>query len=584
MGVPRLFPYLLSIFPYAVRHFQQGEFFIYVDNLYIDAPSLLHAAMQHVFNYGAKERKLDPYRGWSFAAKLTMGFKFFFDSISEISDIVRPTKVLYIGIDGPAPFAKMVESRSRRFISALRREKGGDPNVFDSASMTPGTVFMLELTKYVHTAIRKKIMEPNSSWRDLNVYFSSPTVAGEGEHKALNFIRALPKYVSENESHVIFGPDGDLIMLALAAHMPKMFLFREDQYSIGFYHLIDMGMVRDGLPKVLGQIPSIADGKRTLNEASDDFILAGFFVGNDFLPKIQMFMFLEDGLELMLATCTRIGNPADGGSGSVLTERGKISHAGFTRFIEELARREIVYIADQARIPPADPRFKNETLLRHITFGPEGTPKLNMGGYRREYYQKSHLDVQKDGAVKGMCMDYLKSIVWVFQYYVHGIPSWRHFYPWHYAPLMGDLAMVMAEMTEDEWEGMYTFTPDQPLLPFVQLLCVLPPASAGLLPAPLRPLLLSPDSPLVKKGFYPTSFEFDYEGKTREHMAVTKLPFVDVAAIEEAYRPIASTLKNKYVRNIPGRPEMFRYDPEYLASYESDYGKIAKLKVRKYVL
>lgn len=580
MGVPRLFPWLSTTFPFAVKHFQEGESFFYMDNLYIDAPSLLHAANQQVHNYGSNKRKLDPYKEWSAAEKQLQVFKMFFESIVRITEIIVPTKLLYIAIDGPAPLAKQAQQRQRRFVSAQAR--ASDSTAFDSNSMTPGTVFMLELTKYLHTAIRKKIMEVGSKWRDLKIFFSSPMVPGEGEHKALQYIRALPSYVSENESHCIVGPDGDLIMLALAAHLPKIFLFREDQYSIGYYHLLDMGMVRAGLPKVMGQIPAVDAKQRTLSETSDDFILAGFFVGNDFLPKIQMFMFLEDGLELMLATCTKLA------ATNTLSKDGNISHAGFTRFIEELARREIIYISDQARIPPADPRFKNETLLRHITWpggAPgAGNPKLNMKDYRMDYYRKAGIDASKETEVKRMCIDYLRSISWVFKYYVHGLPSWRHFYSWHYAPLMGDLAQVMQTATDDEIKELYTFPADKPSLPFVQLLSVLPPSSAHLLPGPFHKLLQSPESDLVKKGFYPSSFQIDYEGKTKEHFGIALLPFVNVDDVVTAYQPIADKLKNTYTRNSIGRPEMFVYDPEYLASYKSDYGDIPELKVRKFVL
>jgi len=583
MGVPRLFPWLVSTFPKAVKRFQEGETTVNVDNLYIDAPSLLHAAAQLVHNYGTGKRILYPYKNWSAKAKQTQVCKVFFESIVQVTNIVIPRKVLYIGIDGPAPFAKMIESRSRRFISARNREQTGDSEAFDSASLTPGTLFMLELTKYVHTAIRKKIMESGSGWKDINVYFSSPMVPGEGEHKCLTYIRKLPRYVSENESHCIYGPDGDLIMLALAAHLPNVMLFREDQYSLGYYHLLDMGLVRQGLPKVLGQLRSIDQEMRSLSEASDDFILAGFFVGNDFLPKIQMFMFLEDGLELMLATCTRISN---GGTGPALTVKGRISHEGFTRFVEELARREIIYIADQARIPPLDPRFKNETLLRHMVppSSPGAKPTLNMGAYRADYYAKSHVDVTSSDEVKNMCIDYLRSIVWVFRYYVHGLPSWRHHYNYHYAPLMGDLAQTLARMSSDEFEDLYTFKQDSPFPQFVQLLLVLPPSSAGLLPKPFHKLLQNPESPLVKNGYYPKTFKIDFEGKTKEHMGVTLLPYINVDDVFDAYTPINSKLKNTYVRNTIGRPEMFRYDPDYFASYTSDYGNIDRMQVRKHIL
>jgi len=573
MGVPRLAGWLFSTFPNAVKHFQSGEFIFHIDNLYIDAASLLHACNQQVHNYGQKKRHLDPYKNLTPLAKQNLAFKLFFESIVQLAEIVVPSKTLYIAIDGFAPIAKQAEQRKRRFVAASTRGGTADGTVFDSNSMTPGTVFMLELNKYMHYMIRNKI-NSTPSWRNLNVIFSSFRVPGEAEHKLMDYIRALPRYVSENESHCVFGPDGDLIMLTLSAHLPKMYLFREDQYSIGFYHLIDMGMVRENLPSSLGQASLVMDGTRTLNEVTDDFILAGFFVGNDFLPKIQMFMFLEDGLELMLATVTRLA-----GSGTFLTEHEKISHAGFTRFVEELARREIVYIADQARIPPADPRFKNETLLKHMSGS-----KLDMGGYREDYYKKANIDIDDGFAVKNIALASLQSMAWVFEYYIHGLSNWRQFYHYHYAPLMGDLVEAMQEITPDEIDFAYLIEKNSPSAPFVQLISVLPPNSAHLLPAPFRHLLQSPTSPLVKAGFYPKEFKIDYEGKTKEHMGVALLPFVDIDKVIEAYTPIAAELKNTYVRNTRGRPESFRYDPKYLAEYRSDYGNISKVKVRKTIL
>ena len=61
------------------------------------------------------------------------------------------------------------------------------PNSFDSNSITPGTVFMDHLTKYIDWYIRKKISS-NVKWRNLEVIFSNEKVPGEGEHKVLNFI------------------------------------------------------------------------------------------------------------------------------------------------------------------------------------------------------------------------------------------------------------------------------------------------------------------------------------------------------------------------------------------------------------
>ena len=41
-----------------------------------------------------------------------------FDKILQLLKIVKPTKLLYIAIDGPAPKAKLNQQRMRRFKSA----------------------------------------------------------------------------------------------------------------------------------------------------------------------------------------------------------------------------------------------------------------------------------------------------------------------------------------------------------------------------------------------------------------------------------------------------------------------------------
>lgn len=585
MGVPRLYPWLIKHFGRQCQiHFMEGERFFTVDNLYLDSNPFLHEARQYVYNYGPNKRASDDFRHLSAKQKRIKVYEIYFAYVFATSQIVVPTKLLDIAIDGPAPLAKQAQQRQRRFAAAAERaglpEEGKDSN-----EITPGTLFMHELTKYVHTAIRKEMNKPSSPWRNIKVKFSPATVPGEGEHKNLNDIRNNSN--AQKESHCIFGPDGDLIMLTLAAHVPNIFLLRADQYNPGYYDYLDMGKVRRLLVDALYQSPGFTSHKRTLDDVTNDFIIAGFFVGNDFLPKIQMFMYLEDGLELMISTYSNI---SAGGTKNVLSKDGVINHQGFTRFVEELARREHAYILDQATPKPdrqgkfLEPKFTNHTLLKHIS-ETQGKKVLDMQGYRIDYYKKAGIDFSDgigDEGVKKMCLDYLRAIAWVYKYYIVTLPSWRDFYAWHYAPLMYDLVQVMRDATPEDLKFIYEFNvPDKPPLPFVQLLSVLPPASASLLPAPLRKLLCSESSDLVKLGYYPSSFKTDLEGKTKEHMGVVLLPFVDIGEIEKAYAPVAATLKNRYVRNTVGRPEIFEYDETYTAKYTSDYGNIPLLHVRK---
>jgi 5'-3' exoribonuclease 1 len=575
MGVPRLFPWIVKNFGRHVIRLATGfrarERGVKIDNLYLDDNGLLHTAAQEVYNYGAGARKMSPYGNLSEEQLRLKCYDLFFEMTKEVVKMIDPKKRLYIAIDGPAPLAKQGQQRERRFCADVPTKVGtGGKKKFTSTHISPGTEFEFELTRYIHTKIRE-LMQPGGEWHHLEVIFSPPTSPGEGEHSCLDHMR---KYTDQDETNCIFGPDGDLIMLALSSHRKSIFLFRQDQYCPGYYDLLDFGGIREELGSKL--FPRTAKAtKRSLNDVSDDFVLIGFFVGNDFLPKIQMFMYLEDGLELMISTYANI---SERGATNLLVADGEIVHSSFVRFVEELVRREGIYILDQHNQEPPDPRFKNETLNRCVKVREDGTKRLNLKKYRRLYYKKSGIDIPAEDddiipEIRQMCLDYLRMIAWVFKYYVHGLPSWHDYYPWHYAPLMGDLIEVMSSLTKSEMRYVYEFEDrGKPSLPFVQLLCILPPSSSHLLPPEYSKLMVSPTSKLVKSGMYPETFQIDYEGKTKEHMGVALLPYVDIDLVWGVYNGVVS--KKKYIRNRLSKVERFVYKKTYTAKYTSKYGDI----------
>lgn len=557
MGVPRLFQWLIKSFPESVIHFRDGEYVLEVDNLYLDANGILHTAAQFIFNYGPNKRNLDRYSSLHDGEKRQKVYEEFFEIVTKLTKIVVPKKLLYIAIDGPAPLAKQAQQRQRRFVASLGKKEGGE--AFTSNELTPGTLFMLNLTKYVHFAIRKE-MNTNPAWKNIEVIFSPPTVQGEGEHKCISHIRS--NIYAKNQSHCIFGPDGDLIMLTLAAHVSEIFLFREDQYNADHFHLLDMGYVRHHLPQVLG-VPHIDP-----DTAIDDFILLGFFVGNDFLPKIQMFMYLEEGLELMIYNYAQLASTQQG---PYLTSNGHINHRFFAIFVNELAKREYEYIISQHFIPSPDPRFVNKTLQACVT-EKNGQYFLDMTKYRELYYRKSGINIHKDQQKLGrMCVDYIKTLYWIFQYYISGLPSWEYYYPWHYPPLMVDLIHALKHANVKEFS---TFELGKPSVPFVQLLSVLPPSNSHLLPEKLR--FLFKDKKL--ENYYPTTFKIDYEGKTKEHMGVTLLPFVDVSVIRTEYEKVKLP---RYARNTFTKSELFYYNPDRTSIHHSSNGIIKNNHVFK---
>lgn len=166
-----------------------------------------------------------------------------FENVGALLDTLvakmKPTKVLFLAIDGVAPRAKMNQQRARRFrsqadakqarvIEAKLRAKmlqeglpvpPPRPTPWDHNVITPGTKFMANLTVYLRRLTTERISH-DPAWKHLAVVLSDASVPGEGEHKLIEFVRHSQGQhgYDPNARHVIVGDDADLIMLALATH------------------------------------------------------------------------------------------------------------------------------------------------------------------------------------------------------------------------------------------------------------------------------------------------------------------------------------------------------------------------------
>ena len=106
--------------------------------------------------------------------------------------------------------------------------------------------------------------------------------------------------------------------------------------------------------------------------------------------------------------------------------------------------------------------------------------------WRTDYYQRKFKisePEKRPEAVQAVVRKYIEGLQWTLYYYFKGLASWSWFYPYHYTPLVIDLIdLTSLNMTFD-------FARGQPFLPFQQLMAVLPPQSAQLVPKALRVLM-----------------------------------------------------------------------------------------------
>lgn len=100
---------------------------------------------------------------------------------------------------------------------------------------------------------------------------------------------------------------------------------------------------------------------------------------------------------------------------------------------------------------------------------------------------------------------------------------------------MVNLEEFYPEQEEEEFQS-FPFHMGEPFPSLGQLLSVLPPQSAGLLPKPLGELMTNPSSPIA--DFYPTEFTTDANGKRQSWEAVVKVPFINSDTLLEVLNTI----------------------------------------------
>jgi len=512
MGVPRLDRFFRLKYKKHIYYFNPTKNYNHqhVDILCLDSNPLIHKACQIVFNYGQYQRMLNPFTKWTYERKVNRVYELFFIWVKELIDMVSLDKVLYIAIDGVAPLAKQIQQRQRRFVKKC--DEG-----FDSNCISAGTFFMHGLMQYINAQIREC---KKNVWKNLEVVFSSHTCFGEGEHKIMDYIKTRPL----TDKVCMFGPDGDLLMLGLVCEH-QFFLLKENLYADEQYYIIDMTAIK----KELVQTISV-----------DDFVFLGFFLGNDFLPKIQMFHLLEDGLKSFLHTIRLLKLK--------IIENKELNKNNFKTFIEVMQRKENDYIASQKKIIYPNIKFVNNLLNSCFVQHKKNDSVVdifNFSKYRKLYYYEK-MNITTSPQIKNVVFNFLDGMWWIYKYYTQGCPSVDWVYKYHYPPFLIDVLQYF-----DEWE-MPVFKKTTPHLPFEQLLGVLPPHSFNLLP-PIYKLLLEDED--IKEFYKCDDLVIDYEGKTQDYQGIVLTPLLDFKLIRKKYQSIK--LNNVYERNIPSQDNYF---------------------------
>lgn len=489
-----------------------------------------------------------------------------------ICDVVKPKLLTYIALDGPAPRAKMVQQRSRRYKgyhekNLMKKEKlrlkliDNNNNEWDrSANISPGTEFMAKLSNALLEVIKAKgftIHSPN-----MKIVLSDGNVPGEGEHKFLPVIKdMINKKTYENMNIYIYGSDADLIILSMASHKNNIHIIREVQetrelmknYESYEFLQLNIDNLSNAFNHDLTRVfkDHTFDRLRILN----DYVFLTFLVGNDFVISMPFLKIRNDGLKLLIAIYHDIKlNHTD-----YLVDNNKINIQFFKELMFEISKKEDFAMKEQQReinkllngykdsrrieqeskITPFEIYASRYSHLQvcssdHPLFE-EYHNEFKKINYEQEYnvwkdeYYRYYLNAETNNKEEYLKVrneivtNYLESLMFNLNYYFYGVPSWRWHYEYRISPLISDICYVLENNIVDM--NNITFEKDEPYTPFQQLMLILPPQMADLVPSVLRPIMI--DDKLLCTQFYPIDFKLDVASGIKTIYSEAILPEID---------------------------------------------------------
>ncbi len=505
-----------------------------------------------------------------------------------VCDVVQPKKLLYIAMDGPAPFAKIAEQRGRRYKAyyekMLFKEMKKKFNVADdnetwdtSANIAPGTQFMEKLANELNEMIENKGLSRHNE--NMEIIFSSSNVPWEAEHKILPIIRNLAKSNKNKDASVfIMSKDADLIELSVLTHKSNIHILRmpsqetdkelKEAYSSYLYFTMNIDNLREGWVKELSKENinvSTVDPIKILT----DYTFLLFFVGTDFVKSLSFMKikYKNAGFGMLKSIYNRVKGNNTGylidydfnDSNSV----PRINNAFFKDIIRELAQTEDKYMKAeyletlrQMKGPFDEKREQEEkeqtpyeifeNRYKHLKVCHSDHPLFKE--YRQEFlkidptkpkevwrnqFYSYYLGVSPENVEEfnqkrnEMVINYFESLVFNLRYYTKEIPSWKWHYRFRQAPLPSDMLYVLDNVFSDL--NSIEFEKGEPYTPFEQLMLILPPQNAQLVPEVLRPIMTDLSKGCVQ--YYPEEFRLGIAEGVKTIYSHPLLPEIDIGIL-----------------------------------------------------
>jgi 5'-3' exonuclease len=523
-----------------------------IDVLAIDMNGLFHSSVAKLYKNTYNKNYIINYNQ---IPKNNLNlFKEICNKIEQIKNTIKPKKKLLLCVDGVAGLGKINLQRQRRFKNSFEND-----SVFDLNNFTPGTKLMDFLTKYIDWYIRNMITF-NPDWQNLEIIFSNEKVQGEGEHKIIQFIK---KNIIPSDNICIYGSDADIILLSLISSHQQIYIYRTNKND--YIEYVNIKLLKIKLLEFLKWEQEFLNVDEPVFNSSNtiyDFVFLTFLLGNDFLPSINSLNIYDGCLDSIINIYKENSKKKGNLINKTTTGNLYINPSSLAHFFELLSKQEINFIEEKYNSQKSF--FPDPLIIKNMSLQDDKFI-INYDLYKTEYYKNKFdsVNFNLDDIIK----NYLDGMLWTLIYYDRGIPDWTWFYSYYYAPLLTDFSNYLVNKYKHP-----RFKLNDIITPYLQLLLILPPSSAQLVPEPLS-TLINPSSVLGK--YYPKNIEIDLTGKDKEWEGIIKLPTIQLNDFKTHYDLLVNNIQAiEQKRNINGKNFIYKYDLSKTNVFTSFYGSI----------
>lgn len=568
MGIPAFFRNIIT--QYSESHFAYNKMNIEVNNFYIDFNAMIYNSLGTFYKTYNNLNELTNSQIENRIIKIVLN-----DLLHLINDIVKPTELVYIAFDGPAPRAKMIQQRARRFksideekfiLELKKKFKIPIEKRWDTTNISPGTKFMYKISNVIKKKINGNFFNKKNS--KLKIILSDSQVPGEGEHK---FIPEIKKQKNNNIVNCIYSPDADLIVLALSTHKKNIFIVREpkdsniekEKYKTTEFIYLSIDVTREAF------LNKLSNNNNNINEDDkihliNDFIFLTLLCGNDFIIPPNYMLVRNKGLDMVLLKYNNILQIEKKYLISINNKKPIINMIFFKKLILSISENELKsYQYYQRNRDKIRKGIRNSKIIEtekdkteieialsryeHEPYYSKENPfyeKYNSEFDKINYYNKNWKDEYYyyffylndndniEEYKKLISEEYMKAIIWNLYYYFNNEPpSWRWCYQYRIAPILSDFYKYIKD-----YNNTNIFNIDKPLKPFEQLMLILPPQKKNILPAKYGNLMVDLKSNIIQ--YYPINFNLDAVIGIKRVYSEPILPEIDLDFLLEQLKKI----------------------------------------------